>query len=356
MHGTVDAQYLAGYEFRVTDGGAPLAENATAVVLFGAKPPLLLSPGQRDGLDVDDPLTPAQASLVSYPLAKPDSPIDQPIDAIATTATATAGPQRYALVAMVPTEKGATYGLTAPFESPHDPYTALASDACAGCHGTHTAKGPELLLKAAPQSNVCFTCHDSAGTGATARVQAEYTNPAVPANDPATRSYYRHDALAPNSGHTLATNDEFGGRSDRHSECADCHQPHLATDAPGTMTTEGWTIPGALEGISGVKVTNGAAGTAPAYTFLEGGATSPTLEYQLCFKCHSGTTVLPSNTGFTPSKYTLDKAIEFNPGQRLLPPDRGGRHEPDHARWPPASPARRRSSSGTSPRRARSAA
>jgi hypothetical protein len=79
------------------------------------------------------------------------------------------------------------------------------------------------------------------------------------------------------------------------------------------MTTAGWTTSGPLQGISGVSVTNGAAGTAPTYTFLDGGKDPVTLEYQLCFKCHSGSTILPSNDGFTLSKYTLDKAIEFNP-------------------------------------------
>ncbi len=212
-----------------------------------------------------------------------------------------------------PPPTGATYPLAAPFENPHGPYTTLTSDACAACHGAHTAQGPNLLKQASPQTTLCFTCHDSAGSGATTRVEAEYTDPAVPANDPATRSYYRHDALAASSGHTLAENDEFGGLSNRHSECADCHQPHRANDATGAMTAEGWTTPGPLDGVSGVAVANGTAGTAPTYAFLDGGQDKVTLEYQLCFKCHSGFTVLPSNTGFAPSRYVLDKAIEFNP-------------------------------------------
>lgn len=314
VRGTVDAQYRAVYQFRIADGAVALDDAVMATVLFGARPPLLLSPGQQDGVEVDDPLTPAAAGLVAYRLSPPDSQINQPIDATAIATTETGGPGRYTLVvATSPSQTDVTYALTAPFESPHDPSTALMTDACAACHGTHTGKGPELLVKASPQSSLCFTCHDSAGTGAIARVEAEYVDPAVPANDPLTRSYYRHDALALNSGHTLSTDDEFGGQYDRHSECADCHQPHSATDSAGTMTTAGWTTPGALQGISGVSVANGAAGTAPTSTFLEGGKDPVTLEYQLCFKCHSGSTVLPSNTGFTPSMYVLDKAIEFNP-------------------------------------------
>jgi predicted CXXCH cytochrome family protein len=314
VRGTVDAQYLATYQFRVADGAVALDDAVMAAVQFGARPPLLLSPGQQDGVAVGDPSTPVAAGLVAYRLTAPDSQINQPIDATASATTGTAGTERYTLVvATSPRRTGVAYPLTAPFENPHDPSTAFMTDACAACHGTHTAKGPELLVKASPQSNVCFTCHDSAGSGATTPVEAEYANLAVPADDPATRSYYRHDALALGSGHTLATNDEFGGRSDRHSECADCHQPHSATDATGTMTTAGWTTPGPIDGISGVAVANGAAGSAPVYTFRGGGKDPVTLEYQLCFKCHSGATVLASNSGFSPSRYVLDKAIEFNP-------------------------------------------
>ena len=55
--------------------------------------------------------------------------------------------------------------------------------------------------------------------------------------------------------------DEFGGRSNRHSECTDCHNPHKATldvGDPGRPT--GWTASGRITQNSGVQVTNGAAG------------------------------------------------------------------------------------------------
>ncbi len=314
VHGTVDAQYLAGYEFRVTDGGAPLAATATATVRFGAKPPLLLSPGQRDGLDVDDPLTPAQASLVSYPLSRPDSPVDQPIDAIATTTTATAGPQRYALVAMVPTESGATYGLTAPFEDPHDPYTALATDACAGCHGTHTAQGPELLEKAAPQSNVCFTCHDSAGTGATARVQAEYTNPAVPAerpDDPVVLQPRR-----PGPGQRAHAGHERRVRRRQRPPQRVCRLPPAAPrdGRPGHHDHGGLDDPRRRSKASPASRSpmglRGPPRRTPSSQAARRRRRSSTSSASSATRAQ---TVLPSNTGFTPSKYTLDKAIEFNP-------------------------------------------
>ncbi len=51
---------------------------------------------------------------------------------------------------------------------PHGGYTAT-TDACAGCHRTHTASGPNLLL--APSiTELCYTCHGSASTGADTNV------------------------------------------------------------------------------------------------------------------------------------------------------------------------------------------
>jgi hypothetical protein len=47
---TVDAAYLTGYEFRVSDAGRPLAGAVTVVVGLGPEPPLLLTPGQREGV------------------------------------------------------------------------------------------------------------------------------------------------------------------------------------------------------------------------------------------------------------------------------------------------------------------
>jgi predicted CXXCH cytochrome family protein len=195
----------------------------------------------------------------------------------------------------------------------HGPYTIVA-DQCAACHRTHTAKAASIVSKPLPQSTLCLTCHD--GTGASTDIKARYTDATIPANDAASRAYYRHDALAVTS-HTRADLNEFGGVSNRHSECADCHDPHKADTTPSTETANGWTASGRLGRVSAVSVTNGAAGAAPTYTRL---TTPATFEYQLCLKCHSGFTQLTSNTGLTPSKYALDKGVEFNPANASYHP------------------------------------
>ncbi|MHB8275472.1 MAG: cytochrome c3 family protein [Dermatophilaceae bacterium] len=191
----------------------------------------------------------------------------------------------------------------------HGPYSKVV-DECVTCHRPQAGRNKNVLKSPVPQSTLCLTCHD--GTGADTNVQAQYADPLVPANNDATRMYYRHDAVVTTS-HTSAGLNEFGGVSNRHTECGDCHNPHSAIATDSTPTATGATASGRLAGISGVSVANGAAGTAPTYTFLDGTTNPITREYQLCFKCHSGFTTLSSNTGFTPSRYRLDKAVELNP-------------------------------------------
>ena len=284
---TMDAEYLATYELRLADGDVPAAGGVVARVTLGAAPEPLLSPGQREGT----------------PMAPPTRPPRQETRL------------RYRLVASGPSRAGASPAASSPVRTaaevsgPHGPYSTTA-DQCASCHRSHTAQSANQLPLAGPQANLCLTCHD--GTGATTNVAAQYTDATVPANNAATRSYYRHDALTA-SAHTQSGQNEFGGVLNRHSECGDCHDPHRVTSAASTQTTAGWTAGGRLAGTSGVAMTPGTGGAPPTYTFLDGEQRAVTLEYQLCLKCHSGFTTLPSNTGFTPSRYVLDKGVELDP-------------------------------------------
>ena len=248
----------------------------------------------------------------------------------ATTTTATTAPATTTTATTPPATSTNPTLITAPsalsvvgLPNVHGPYSINAAQ-CGICHRAHTAKAPALLVKGS-QSTLCFTCHD--GTGSNANVKAQYQL-VRPVNNPAAREYYSHDAIAP-STHTASRLDEFGGVSNRHSECADCHNSHQVTVAAGrdsAETTTGWDASPRLAGVSGVSVVNGAAGAAPAYTFLSGADTNVvpanlvTREYQLCFKCHSGFTTLTSNTGLKPSQYTLDKGVEFNPANPSFHP------------------------------------
>ena len=191
-----------------------------------------------------------------------------------------------------------------------------------------------LLRQQDPQSPMCFTCHGAAGPAT--NVLQDWSNPLVAANDPATSAWYSHPATTP-SDHSSAQENEFGGVLNRHTACADCHQPHLADDSRPVNSVAGWTASGAIAGASGVSVENGAAGTAPTYTL----ATTSSFEYQLCYKCHSGFTQLPAQDPAHPSRWALDKGVELNPANvSYHPVEAAGKNQ---------TPAMARSLAGTSP-------
>ena len=317
---SIDAKYLTGYELRITDGGTALTGTDVAVIRLGAAPAVLLSPGQRQGVAVVDPTHTASTSAAAYPLLSAQSIVADTSPVSAVSAVYRPNTVTYPLTAS--TLSAAT---VAPDEI-HGPYS-MTADKCATCHRAHTAQAPTLLVKAGSQSTLCFTCHGPAA-GAATDVQTQYTDTALPANVPSAREYYSHDATnaAPAAAHTRSELDEFGGVSNRHSECADCHNSHKAgtTDSTQSADGTGWDASGRLAGVSGVSVVNGTvADSVPApadYTFLDGVIKPVTREYQLCFKCHSGFTALTSNAGLKPSQYALDKAVEFNPANDSFHP------------------------------------
>lgn len=176
--------------------------------------------------------------------------------------------------------------------SPHlttDPTT----DSCAACHRTHTGNN-DNLFKTVPESDLCLSCHD--GTGSNSNVASEYSDPNVPADDPATASFFAH-RLDTASTHVSARVDEFAGVLNRHSACSDCHNPHTASNALPTETNLGWSPSGAQDSITGVNL-----GLTWQYPI--------SLEYQLCLKCHSRYTVLLTST--TPTDNKTDKATELD--------------------------------------------
>jgi predicted CXXCH cytochrome family protein len=165
--------------------------------------------------------------------------------------------------------------------SVHSPTYDLVADSCATCHRAHAATG-NMLTATATELGLCGSCHNGTDLPDIASAFSS-----VPANDESTRTYYSHDAA---------------------DLCTQCHNPHDINSVPGSASAAGWTPSGRTYSASGASVTNGAGG--PTYELVA----RATLEYQLCFKCHSGANPdLPSNTGQPPSRQLLDKGIEFDP-------------------------------------------
>jgi predicted CXXCH cytochrome family protein len=197
--------------------------------------------------------------------------------------------------------------------SPHTGYSLDGPD-CALCHSAHTGQST-AIVRNATQAGICYSCHD--GSGATSDVKAQFA--AVPANNAAQDVYYSHpvgDSSA--SLHVLDSDNEFAGTLDRHAVCADCHSPHQATNARPAQSTTGWTAPGSISGAQAVAVANGTGGSAPTYTLKTGNTV--TYEYQLCLKCHSGWTTLPTRSTTKPSQWALDKGVEINPANTSVHP------------------------------------
>ncbi len=171
--------------------------------------------------------------------------------------------------------------------SVHAPVYDLASDTCAACHRTHAATG-SMLTASATELGLCGSCHNGTDLPDIATAFSS-----VPDNDESTRTYYKHDAT---------------------DLCTQCHNPHDINSVPGTETAAGWTPSGRTYSASGASVDNSGG---PTYQLVG----RVTLEYQLCFKCHSGANPdLPSNAGQAPSRQLLDKGVEFNPANLSFHP------------------------------------
>lgn len=314
---SVDAVYEAAYDLRLVDAaGGERADSIVGRLALGAAPSLDLTPGQLTGIPADPGH--AAATRVRYELDAP-----RPGTGAATLAAfvISVDPNRtYRLVA--------SGGPAAPggFVTPHGGYSATP-DACAACHRTHSAGIGNLVAAANTQASVCFTCHD--GSGASADVAARYASPGIPADNATAGAFYRHDATVATT-HLSAGANEFQDPPgtpvlNRHAECGDCHDSHRADGTAATISAAGWTASGATAGISGVAVSNRAAGSAPTYGAWTSAADAHpvALEYELCLKCHSGFTRLRPRDLAAPSTWALDKGIELNPSNASTHPVEG---------------------------------
>ena len=164
-----------------------------------------------------------------------------------------------------------------------------AGGKCVNCHDPHgwdDATGTIPHLAVGREEQLCLACHG--GSPALVNVQTDQLKP------------FRHPAQDYTGRHTGADESQpssfaFSPVNNRHAECEDCHDPHVArTDPPPLAPT--LDAPKSVLGVSRVRVLNGPAGSTPSYFFTPGADTvsAPVAEYQLCFKCHSSWTVQPS--------------------------------------------------------------
>jgi predicted CxxxxCH...CXXCH cytochrome family protein len=146
----------------------------------------------------------------------------------------------------------------------------------------------------------------------------------------ATPASGRHVVASYNGKHKPSPLDEdVKFTTNRHVECADCHNPHAAKQ--GTHTPSGQWYPtspssttnnvsNAITGVTGIEPTWPSIWTVPT-TFTS--LSSATKESQICFKCHSykGLQAADGVSIYITSDVLMtDQAMEFNPKNYSLHP------------------------------------
>ena len=167
------------------------------------------------------------------------------------------------------------------------PFGSVAENSCRSCHRPHAAGGRERLLIFESEEDNCLSCHD--GQVARTNIRAEIDK--LSAHDPR-HSTGRHDpreALAGNSPHV---------------ECADCHNPHMATAQldTGTYLPIGATLLGT-----------------PGVTIAGANIDRAVHEYEVCFRCH-GDSAVPVDRWIQRQANTVNTRLEFNPGNPSFHP------------------------------------
>ncbi|MDI6900672.1 MAG: cytochrome c3 family protein [Anaerosomatales bacterium] len=211
-----------------------------------------------------------------------------------------------------------TSGVRALCETCHDPHgsdnrSLLAWTRPAG-FVAGTAGERDNSSSAATGSNLCFQCHGNGVLGTAA--------PGAP--DIATSVSL---ARGHNVGDYIGRHDDretMPSATDRHIECADCHDPHAARAGTHTLGTS--EAGPALQGATGAAPTWSSARWTTAVSWEvtrvigEGG-----LEAYVCMRCHGKTSMgirftVPSDPTLggssTFSYYETDLAREFNPANQ----------------------------------------
>ncbi|MCW9025663.1 MAG: multiheme c-type cytochrome [Gammaproteobacteria bacterium] len=131
-------------------------------------------------------------------------------------------------------------------------WTTVVDNGCENCHQPHSAGSSTRLLKHAAEENNCEACHN--GNVATQDIMSVINQASA---HPLAMSDVAHD---PAEANTV---------NNRHVECVDCHNPHMARSGAGADA-----VTGVLNGVKGVDI--------------NGTDVQPITEsYQLCFRCHA---------------------------------------------------------------------
>jgi len=223
---------------------------------------------------------------------------------------------------------------------------------CGHCHEAHASQPGDTTLYPytlfAREENACWACHDSTVTYAADTKSPISLTPANTATD-----YYKHPVSNLYSGFTPSSH-RWGesaasafGVGNRHAECTNCHDPHVAqnngsagvsTHTPGGVN--GNRLSRALLGSTGVVVSSWQAAGQPfsgaSYSFQTLTSMTANYEWQICFKCHSTFTTLPTYTVGSGS-FLAGKITSTTAGQVKEYRDAGQAYNPSNLSYHPVA-------------------
>lgn len=196
---------------------------------------------------------------------------------------------------------------------------------CINCHNPHgyddgSGLVPSMLIKR--DHNICFECHD--GSPASKDIKTLVSG----------GSYYGHNVAGYSGQHLAGTLDTFANISaNKHVECVDCHNPHMAegpsvpatggtlhTASANYQTSNGNLVSSLLTGVLGAVTSfSGTNWTVPT-SYTLGVATK---EYEICFKCHSGANTNVTTWGGAGVLSWTDVGREFSTSNQSYHPVAG---------------------------------
>ena len=234
--------------------------------------------------------------------------------------------------------------------------TTYAVGSCAHCHDTFDPgicgglAGPHMLFAGLDDPDFCMECHTDSGS---VQVGGMSGSP----GDIATvfGKTYKHNVLgysglhrfwyaAPPAESSSEVEDRTYLSANKHVECNDCHNPHLAEDGLHNelATNAGFHLAartneidpadplypdaGPIKGGFGAQPTSWQSWSRYSMDWNSGGANWPTTsstaakEYELCFKCHANYNTNFSSWGGTDEAAWTNLALEFNPNKQSYHP------------------------------------
>jgi hypothetical protein len=220
-----------------------------------------------------------------------------------------------------------------------EPPQACPIGSCAHCHDTFdpdictgVTGGPNMLFAGLDSPDFCMECHTDSGsvqvggmTGGAANIENVFTTKTFKHNVLGYSGLHRFWYASPPAEDSGDVEDRTYLSANKHVECNDCHNPHLAEAelhssnefhvAARTNEIDPsdplYPDAGPLKGALGVEPTWSTSNWGGATGWPSTSSTA-TKEYQICFKCHSNYNTSFASWGGADEAAWTNLALEFN--------------------------------------------